>query len=129
MNETQVIIMIKKIVLGLSLMMISLTSSSAGFWHHAGVVTRTLTEGPNYGGCMIKVSKLLPVQCSVDGKRTNWISLDCQGTYYSDGPRKYATALAAMTTNLRVSLWIDDTKKHTGHCVARRMDVYKETTE
>jgi len=118
--------MFKKFLLVLLMMAVSSSVFARALWFHGGYVNRVLSESPLYGGCMIHLSNVLPADC-VDGagNRTGWVSLDCNKKYYSGGPRSYSTALVAMTTNLRVSVWIDTTKKHSGFCVVRRMDVYK----
>ena len=105
----------KHIAAGVLLASVSMTAQSASI---AGTITRTLSDGQNYGGCMIQLSKEIGSGCSA-----NWVSLDCKGGYSSAGERNYASALMAFSLNKSVSVYFDPTKTYNTYCVVTRVDV------
>jgi len=105
----------KHIVAGVLLASVSMTAQSVTI---TGTILRTLSDGQNYGGCMIQLSQAIGSGCSA-----NWISLDCKGGYSNAGERHYASALMAFSLNKSVSVYFDPAKKYNGFCVATRVDV------
>lgn len=87
------------------------------FWA-TGTIKRTLSEGPNFGGCMIALSTTIGHACN-----GSWVSLDCNGGYSNSGERHYATALMAFSLQKNVSVEVDNEKVYNGYCVAKRIDV------
>ncbi|MGR9115748.1 MAG: hypothetical protein ACU85E_08275 [Gammaproteobacteria bacterium] len=102
----------------LLLLGLSITAQAGQFWV-TGNVLRTLSDGFNYGGCMIYLSTPINNGCPASG----WVSLDCNGGYNRAGERNYASALMAFSLNKTVSVLVDNTQKYNGYCVVRRMDV------
>jgi len=107
----------KKIATGA--LLLGLSMSSQADWV-TGTIERTLSEGVNYGGCMILLSTAIGQGCP-----SSWASLDCQGGYTGTGERNYSTALMAFSLNKQVSVFIDPSKKYNTYCVATRLDVLK----
>ena len=72
---------------------------------------------------MVAISTIIGNGCPGNG----WLSLDCHDVYYAagSGNRKYATVLTAYALNKRISVKLDNTKKHNGYCVAERLDMHK----
>jgi len=109
-------------IIGISLLALGLSSSVfATDFSRTGTVKRMLIDSKIYGGCMIQITANIGNGCPNGG----WVSLDCNNTYYSatDSKNKYATALTAFALDKTVSLTIDNTKKHNGFCVARRVGI------
>jgi len=97
---------------------LSMTTQAAEFWV-TGTIVRTLSDGTNYGGCMISLSTTVNNGCPAGG----WVSLDCNGGYSRAGERSYASALMAFSLKKSVSVLVDNTQKYNGFCVGKRIDV------
>ena len=90
-----------------------------------GEVRRTLAVADeNFGGCMVMLS-VSPSEEGLNCPTGNWVTFSCTGTYTSksNALRMYDSAQLAFVTGRRVVVWVDDTKKHNGHCFASRIDV------
>jgi len=105
----------KYIATGILLASASIPAHSAEWV--SGTITRTISDGMNFGGCMIKLSSG-GTDCP-----SNWVSLDCNGGYHGAGERNYSTALMAFSLNKSVSVQVDPAKKYASYCVATRIDV------
>lgn len=104
-----------------SLLLLGLSNSalSAEFWR-TGNVLRILSDNKNFGKCMILMSTKVSNGCPNNG----WVSLDCIDEYSTGNSKnKLAIVLTALATNKRVSVKVDNTKKHNGYCVANRVDI------
>ena len=89
-----------------------------------GEIKRTLTVADDrFGGCMVALS-VSPSEEGLDCQ-SNWVTFSCDGTHTSKSKalRMYDSAQLAFVTGLTVKVWVDDTKKHNGHCFANRIDV------
>ena len=106
-------------------MSVSLTlPSHAATESVAAEVKRTLTVADEkFGGCMVQLS-VSPSEKGLDCS-TKWVTFSCTGTYTSKSSalRMYDSAQLAFVTGREVQVWVDDTKKHNGHCFANRIDV------
>ncbi len=114
----------KNIITGLALailMAVPTTVTAEEFWK-SGTVSRVLVDAKYYGKCMIN----LPFD-EYAGCKGGWISLDCQGEYLEkgDGDRMLNLALIAQTMEKKVSVKIDNSKKHNDYCIAVRFDILK----
>ncbi len=110
------VVAISSILLGLSN-----TAFSAEFWR-TGTVIRILSDSKYYGGCMVNISSNIANGCPNNG----WVSLDCSETFYQgQSKNNMAIVLTALATNKRLSLKVDNSKKHDGYCIARRVDIIK----
>ena len=97
---------------------LSATAQAEQFWV-TGNVVRTLSDGVNFGGCMIYLSTAVNNGCPANG----WVSLDCNGGYNRAGERNYASALMAFSLNKPVTVLVDNSVKYNGYCIVRRLDV------
>ena len=91
----------------------------------AAEVRRTLTVADErFGGWMVALS-VSPSEEGLDCPESKWVTFSCTGTYTSksNALRMYDSAQLAFVTGRRVRVWVDDTKKHNGHCFASRIDV------
>ena len=118
----------KKVLLGMvaGLMVLGAGGVSAEMaWVKGVKVTQTLSDAGAYGNCMVFVNK--PLSDVIGNCPSNWVTFSCKGTYNSKdaGQRKFESAQLAMALGYRVSLFVDNTKKHNGFCYARRIDIYK----
>ncbi len=88
-------------------------------------ITRTLAAADAFGGCMAALD-VSPsesgLDCPVGGK---WVTFSCTGEHATkaDALRMYDSAQLAFVTGRRVRVWVDDTRKHNGHCFVSRIDV------
>ena len=90
----------------------------------AAEVTRTLTvSDERFGGCMAALS-VPPSEEGLDCQ-TKWVTFSCTGVYASksSAQRMFDSAQMAFVTGRSVRVWVDDEKKHNGHCFADRVDV------
>ena len=111
--------MLTRSILLLLMFFISMNASATLFWA-TGKIDRTLAD-TSYGGCMVHLDVIIANGCPANG----WVSLDCKNTYYpaGEGDRKFNTALAAAIAGKTVSVYINNTQKHDGYCVAKRIDI------
>lgn len=93
-------------------------------------ITATLISGEvdsegntNFGGCMARLSKRninseTGLSCSND-----WVTFSCSGDFLSvaSASRLLNSAQMADALDLNVNLRIDDSKKHNGFCLAKRL--------
>ena len=112
----------KNVIKGLTLaalVMMPTVSMAETFWK-TGNITRIVITTGQYGQCMIQIPTLLEHGCT-----SNWISLDCMGTFSDkgNGDRLLNVALIAQTMEKRVSIKIDNIKKHNTICVGQRIDI------
>ena len=87
-------------------------------------VTRTLAVGDDrFGGCMVSLS----VAPSTEGLdcSSRWVTFSCTGVHAdkSGALRMYDSAQLAFALGRTVRVWVDDTRKHNGHCFGSRVDV------
>ena len=88
-------------------------------------VRRTLAVADdNFGGCMVALS-VSPSDKGLDCPTSKWVTFSCSGvhTSKSNALRMYDSALLAFATGRTVRVWVDDTRKHNGHCFVSRIDV------
>ena len=90
----------------------------------AAEITRTLTVADErFGGCMAALS-VPPSEEGLDCQ-TRWVTFSCTGVHASksSAQRTFDSAQLAFFTGRSVRVWVDDEKKHNGHCFADRVDV------
>lgn len=75
-----------------------------------------------FGGCYAVLNKNVGAGCT--GKT---VSFDCDGKFNTNGngSRHYATALLAFSLGKLVNVYVDNTQKYGGVCVAKRIAVLK----
>ena len=89
--------------------------------------TRTLTTGDGrFGGCMVQLDESL-ADAGLNCPNSNWVTFSCTGVHTSkdEGFRMFESAQMAFALDKTLVLEVDDSKKHNGHCYARRVDVKK----
>ena len=110
-------------------MAVLMGTASVGFAATAyvqGNVTRTLTaDQDRWGGCMIVIDQVLAdhgLDCP-----SQWVSFSCTGTFTSKdiAYRMFDSAQMAYALGKKVSIEVNDTKKHNGYCYASRVDVFQ----
>lgn len=79
------------------------------------------------GGCMALLADS-PASSGLDCTAGRWVTFSCTGVHTSkaDALRLYDAAQLAFATGRRVRVWVDDTRKHGGHCFASRIDVLNQ---
>ena len=88
-------------------------------------ITRTLAAADRFGGCMAALD-VAPsdsgLNCPVGSR---WVTFSCTGEHATkaDAMRMFDSAQLAFVTGRRVRVWVDDTRKHNGHCFVSRIDV------
>ena len=89
----------------------------------ANVVRTLVADQDRFGGCMAKLDQVL-ANSGLDCPGT-WVSFSCSGTFTPKdiAYRMFDSAQMAFALGKLVSVQVDDTKKHNGHCYARRIDV------
>ena len=111
------------------LMMLSMGLVTVGHASTASVkanVKRTLVaDNGRWGGCMVLLDKIIAdtgLNCP-----GGWVSFSCDGVFTTKDVayRMFDSAQMAYSLGQRVVVWVDDTKKHNGHCYANRIDVLK----
>lgn len=89
---------------------------------HGATVTRILVSSDtNLGGCMAMLS--VPVGTGCSG---NWVTFSCSGDF-ADKDRAYRMldmAQMAYSLNKRISVYVDNARRHNGFCFASRIDIY-----
>ena len=104
----------------IGLTLASSASASTIFGIHSKV-KRVLVDDRYFSGCMVLLDKDIGSGCP-----RRWVSLDCKGLFNAKdkelGKQKLATAIAAAHNNKTVSLYLDNSQKVNGYCVARRID-------
>ena len=80
-------------------------------------------SGLLYGGCMVFTSATFPATLNCPA---NWISFGCDGTFAAKDAASlmYDQAQLAWATKRWASIFIDDSKKINGYCVANRIDLW-----
>jgi len=89
-------------------------------------VTRTLiADDGKYGGCMVMLDTSIQAQLP-ECPSTNWVTLSCSGDFSAKdiAYRKFDSAQMAKALKVKISLRVDDLRKHNGFCYAERLDVW-----
>lgn len=106
--------------LAMSLVWSSLTlGGTQQYWT---IVDRVIIDDSAQGGCSIRTQPgphTTDLACAV-----NFATLDCEGAFgsKSEAKDKLATAQLAMVLGKYARIVVDDSKKHNGLCLVRRID-------
>jgi len=103
------------------------TASDAAQVSVTGHVIRTMVaDQDRWGGCMAQ----LDVKLSTQGLNcpSRWVSFSCSGDYTAKdiAYRMFDTAQMAYAMGHRVTVSVNDAKKHNGYCYANRIEVKKK---
>lgn len=87
-------------------------------------VVDSKTDKLMWGGCLALLSDS-PSNYGLDCPSSNFVTFDCIGEFSakSDALRLYDAAQLGYVTKKRVNIWVDDTRKHNGYCLATRIDI------
>ena len=118
--------MMKKIILTVVVCSLSLLSTSA-FSQRAYIRARIrslLIHDKDFGKCMAHLDKMANTASNAPDCPSNWVSFSCDGTYNSKdiAYRKLDIAQKTEITDGQMIVYVDDTKKHNGHCYAYRVE-------
>ena len=86
----------------------------------SNVVRTYLCRSERYGGCMVQiVGTASGVDCG------DWATASCSRDFNlsSMGWKKFEVAQIAQVTERRVRVYVDDARKHNGHCFLQRIDL------
>ena len=120
----------KKTILAMGLVLLS-SVALADKGSFVTDVKRVFTSNPNvFGGCMADVGRRVgnatdnPTDCT-----TWWVSFSCSGEFNpkETAYKMYDAAQISVALGTQLRIWVDDTKKHNGHCVAERVDILAST--
>ena len=115
---------------GLALLASAATAAGAEARFKAEV-RRTLTaEDGIYGGCMALLS-VAPHTEGLDCRTQPWVTFDCAGEHIGKATalRMFDVAQVAQLTEREVEVIVDDTRKHGGFCLVRRIDLLGEVSD
>jgi hypothetical protein len=101
------------------------TLADIAFMRNVTIEQTMVVEGL-FGSCMVMLDKSI-VDAGLDCPANSWVSLDCDGVYFSKATaqRLLDTAQMAFVLDKKVNIKVDDSKKHNAFCVAVRIDVMK----
>ena len=112
---------------GLALLASAATAAGAEARFKATVSRTLAAEESIYGGCMASLS-VAPHTEGLDCRTQASVTFDCAGTYIGKASalRMYDVAQVAQLTQRQVDEIVDDTRKHGGFCLVRRIDLLGE---
>ena len=88
-------------------------------------IERVMTEADGrFGGCMAALAES-PSTSGLNCPAGRWVTFSCTGehTDKSSAMRMFDAAQLAFVTERPIRIWVDDTRKHGGHCFAWRLQV------
>jgi hypothetical protein len=96
-------------------------ASAAGEWV-SGNVSYIYTDSALFGNCMVHITGETSLSCP-----QGWFSLGCAGDYMSKqvASRNYDMAQMAFVMETPINLWVQDSLKYNGYCVATGIYVGK----
>ncbi len=106
------------------LLLVSAGMASADVQRVQGAVLRTLIQESAYGGCMalldVSIREATGLDCD-DG----WVTFSCTGDYQAKdfAWKMFESVQMAAVLNKRVTVYVDDSKKHNGFCAVERVDL------
>lgn len=124
--------MLKKLSGFVLLLLVTLSFNAfAGQALLIGIVTEFLFQEGAYGECMVKLEyngATVNPNGELSGCANFWTSLGCSGEYHSKSfaQNMLSTAQLSLVSGNRIGVYIDDTKKYNGYCVAYRIDAVNE---
>jgi hypothetical protein len=113
----------KRLILGLVFLALSNQAYSDTAWIKNTSIKQVLNQSNTYGGCMLFLdTAIAEIGLACPGR---WVALSCDGTFNNRdvAARMYDLAIVAIALDKKVSVEVDDTKKHNGYCVVKRMDL------
>ena len=116
--------------LGLALLASAATAAGAEARFKATVSRTLAAEESIYGGCMASLS-VAPHTEGLDCRTQPWVTFDCAGEHIGKATalRMFDVAQVAQLTEREVEVIVDDTRKHGGFCLVRRIDLLAEVSD
>ena len=113
----------KKLILSALLLALSSHAYSDTAWIKNATIKQVLNQSNAYGGCMLFLDTVI-ADSGLDCPN-RWVALSCDGTFNNRdvAARMYDVGMMAIALDKKVSVEVDDTKKHSGYCVVKRMDM------
>lgn len=105
----------------LSLSIIAPSVNAAPEWV-SGKLSQLLNHETFFGHCMVYSASFTPS----NGCPAGWVSLDCAGNHLekSVAGRMWDSVQLAYALDKSVDIYLDDSRRNNGHCIASRLDVY-----
>ena len=78
-----------------------------------------------FGGCMLNLNQSISATTGLSSCAGNWVSLSCSGDFNSRSDASQLLNIAQMAKALEknIDVRVDDTEKHNGYCVAKRIQL------
>ena len=113
----------KKLILSALLLALSSHAYSDTAWFNGASIMKILNQTNTFGECMVFMDKTI-ADAGLDCP-SKWVALSCDGTFNNRdvAARMHDVAMMAMAMEKKVNVLIDDTKKQSGYCVAKRIDL------
>ena len=113
----------KKLIISAVLLALSGQAYSDTAWFNGASIVKILNQTNTFGECMVFMDKTIAdagLNCP-----SKWVALSCDGTFNNRdvAARMHDVAMMAMAMEKKVNVLIDDTKKQSGYCVAKRIDL------
>ena len=105
----------------LSLSIIAPSVNAAPEWV-SGKLSQLLNHATFFGHCMVYSASFTPS----NGCPAGWVSLDCAGNHLekSVAGRMWDSVQLAYALDKSVDIYLDDSRRNNGHCIASRLDIY-----
>jgi hypothetical protein len=90
---------------------------------HAEPVRILVADG-QFGGCMVQIT--VDPQSVLPNCGSAWVSLSCDGTFIPKdvSSRMLEQAQLAFALGKHITVFVDDSRRHNGYCLAHRLDVW-----
>ena len=107
----------------LAFLVLSAPAFSDTAWIKNATIKQVLNQSEAYGGCMFFLDTVI-ADSGLDCPN-RWVALSCNGTFNNRdvAARMYDMGMMAIALDKKVSVQVDDSKKHAGYCVVKRMDM------
>ncbi len=85
---------------------------------------RILVSENTFGGCMVQLS--VDPQSMLPNCGSAWVTMSCDGTFMPKdvSDRLLEQAQMAFALDKGLSVYIDDSRRHNGYCLAYRVDIW-----
>ena len=114
----------KNLILSLVFFALSNHAHSDTAWINSAKIKQVLNQSNAYGGCMLLLNKSI-ADSGLDCPASNWVALSCDGTFNNRdvAAHMYDVGMMSIALDKKLSVQVDDSKKHAGFCVVKRMDM------
>lgn len=85
---------------------------------------RILVADNQFGGCMVQIT--VDPQSVLPNCGSAWVTLSCDGTFVPKdvSSRMLEQAQLAFALDKHITVFVDDSRRHNGYCLAHRVDVW-----